>query len=456
MYKCLPLLFGLFVIPLLSFGLQAQEKLSLEQAIQLALAHDPRIDEKEAFVRKARGLLQEAEGSEGFRYSVDSFLAIANGVDGGFYEGGDTSCSGDCTPRDDLYDLDDGLSLWGGLTFSIVKPLATFGRLEGYQEAAQHNIIVKQQDVTLQKDEIGLQVVKAYYGYLAARDSRLLLEDTRRRLGGALELVNGWLDEGSGNASQSDKFALQSGLGLIDNFLAEARGLELIAMAGLKLLTGREEELIELADRRLLPVELPAESLDEWIELAQMNRVEFKQVAAGMTARRALVEATRAEQKPIVFAGVAGSLAYSPDRERLDNPHVQDPFNHAALSPLIGMRWQWEPGAQPARVVQAQADLDALVHKASFARLGIPFQVREQYFSMQAKHQAIGSMRSSSKAARRWMIASYSDFEAGLEEATDIINALQVYVLSYAEYLRAVNDFNNHVSKLRSVSGVFQ
>ena len=53
-------------MPWLSFGVQAQEKLSLDQAIELALAHDPRIDEKEAFVRKARGLLQEAEGSEGF------------------------------------------------------------------------------------------------------------------------------------------------------------------------------------------------------------------------------------------------------------------------------------------------------------------------------------------------------------------------------------------------------
>ncbi len=120
------------------------------------------------------------------------------------------------------------------------------------------------------------------------------------------------------------------------------------------------------------------------------------------------------------------------------------------------MGGQGEEGGQPARVAQAQADLDALVHKASFARLGIPFQVREQYFSMHAKHQAIESMRSSSKAARRWMIASYSDFEAGLEEATDIINALQVYVLSYAEYLRAVNDFNNQVARLRRVSGVFQ
>ena len=445
-----------FVLLGASFGLYAADKLNLEQAIELALTNDPRIDEKEAFVRKAQGLLQEAKGSEGFRYSVDSYLALTTGLDGGFYEGGDKSCSGDCSPRDDAYDFDDGLSIWGGLTFSIVKPLATFGRLENYQEAAQNNILIKQQDVTLQRDEVALQVVKAYYGYLTARDSRLLLEDTRGRLDGALELVDGWLEEGSGGASLSDKYALQAGLGLIDNFLAEAHSLEQIAMAGLKLLTGRDEEIIELADRRLQPLPLPEQSLEEWINLALDNRVEFKQVEAGLIARRALVKATRADKKPIVYAGVAGSVAVAPERDTLDNPHIYDPFNHAAVSPVLGMRWQWEQGAQPARVVQAQAELDALVHKASFARVGIPFQVREQYFSMQAKHKAIGSMRESSRAARRWMIASYSDFEAGLEEADDIINALQVYVLAYAEYLRAVNDFNNLVSKLKSVSGVFQ
>jgi outer membrane protein TolC len=400
--------------------------------------------------------LQEAEGSGGFRYSVDSFLAVAPGVDGGFYKGGSDSCSNDCEPRDDAYDLNDGLSLWGGLTFSIIKPLATFGRLENYQEAAQQNIYIKQQDVTLQRDETALQVVKAYYGYLTARDSRLLLEDTRQRLTSALDLVEGWLDDGSGKASQSDKFALQSGIGLIDKFLAEASALEQIAMAGLKLLTGREEESIELSDSRLQPVALPEESLDDWIELARANRVEFKQVAAGLTARRALVEATRAEEKPIVFAGVAGSLAYAPGRDSLDNPYINDPFNHAAMSPVLGMRWQWDQGAQPARVAQAQADLDALVYKASFARMGIPFQVQEQFFTMQSKHKAIAAMRESSKAARRWMIAAYSDFEAGLQEADKVITALQAYVLAYAQYLSAVNDFNNGVSKLRSVSGVFQ
>jgi outer membrane protein TolC len=421
-----------------SFGLQAQEKLSLQQAIEMALAHDPRIEEKEAFVRQAEGLLQEAKGSEGFRYSVDSFLAVATGLDGGFYEGGNDSCSGNCQPRDDAYDFDDGL------------------RLENYQDAAQSNIAVKQQDVTLQRDEVALQVVKAYYGYLTARDSRLLLEDTRHRLESALDLVDGWLEDGSGNASQSDKYALEAGLGLIDNFLAESIGLEKIAMAGLKFLTGHEDEFIELEERRLQPLGLPEGSLQEWIDLALANRAEFKQVEAGLAARRALVAAKRADTKPIVFAGVAGSLAFAPERESLDNPHVYDPFNHAAASPLIGMRWQLEKGAQDGRIAQAQAELDALVHKASFAREGIPFQVRESFYSMQAKHQSIASMRKSSRAARRWMIAAYSDFEAGLEEADDIINALQVYVLAYAEYLRAVNDFNNLVSKLKSVSGVFQ
>ena len=434
----------------------AEVKLDLNDAIKRALNHDPRIDEKESFVTQAKGLLDEAKGSGGFRYSVDSFLAIATGVDGGFYEDGADSCSGDCTPRDDIYDIDDGYSLWGGLTFSIVKPIGTFGRLENYQRAATHNIVIKQQDVEIQRDSTRLDVVRAYFGFLTARDSRLLLEDTRKRLNGALELVNEWLDEGNGKASQTNRYALEAGLGLIDSKMTEATVLEKIAMDGLKLLTGLQSETVVIADRRLKPVALPDREIEEWIELAQQNRPEFKQVEAGLVARRALVEATRANEKPIVFAGVAGSLAYAPGRDTIDNPHVYDPFNHVGVSPLIGLRWQWEQGAQPARVAQAQAELDALVHKASFARQGIPFQVREQHSRMHAKYESMLAMKSSAKSARRWMIAAYTDFEAGLEEADKILTAMQVYVLAYAEYLLIVNDYNNLVSKLQSVSGVYE
>ena len=452
---------GLFTLLLLANIGQvlADTTVNLDQAIEMALASDPRIDEKRAFVEKAKGLLQEAEGTGGLRYAIDSHLAMTTGVEGGFYQGGANTCStgADCTPRSDTYDFDDGFSLWTSLTFSIVKPLTTFGQLESYQEAAQHNIEVKRQDITLQKEEIKLDVVKAYNGYLAARDSRYMLEDTQARLNVAVDLVKDWLDEDTGQAKLADQFALQAGLGLVDRYIADARGLEAIAMEGLKLLTGvgREETLL-LEDSRLRPVALPNMELEEWVETALNNRVEFKQVESGLAARRALVAAKRAGSKPVIFAGIAGSAAYSPERDTLDNPLVFDPFNHVGLSPLIGMRWQWEADAQPARVAQEQAELDALLHKAKFAQKGIPFQVAEQFHYVQSKYDGLQAMKDSAQAARRWMIANYTDFEAGLEKADKILTAMQAYVLAYAEYISLVNDYNNHVSKLRSVSGVYE
>lgn len=448
------LLIGLIIFTL---PVSAVTRIGLDQAILMALSADPRIDEKRAFVRKAEAQLQEAEGKGGLRYSIDSFLAITTGVNGGFFEDGAQSCTADCTPRDDVFDLNDGLSLWTSFTFSIIKPLTTFGQLENYQEAARQNIRIKQQDVTLEKEAIKLDVVRAYYGYLAARDSRYLLEDTQKRLTSALDLVKQWLDDDNGKARLVDRYALETGVGLIKRFLADASGLEAIALEGLKLLTGiNRQQQIELEDSRLRAVRLPDKSMDEWIEAALSNRAEFKQVEAGLAARRALVEAKRATKKPIIYAGIAGTAAYSPGRDRLDNPHIFDPFNNAGISPLIGLRWQWEGDVQPAQVAQEQAELDALLQKASFARKGIPFQVVEQYHQVQSKHQAMQAMKGSAQSARRWMIAAYTDFEAGLEQADKILTAMQAYVLAYAEYIKIMNEYNNHVSKLESVSGVYQ
>jgi len=283
------------------------------------------------------------------------------------------------------------------------------------------------------------------------------MEDTKKRLNAAYKLVKDWLDEDAGQVKLADKYALEAGLGLVNRFLADAAGLEAIALEGLKLLTGvADNETLVLEDRRLQAVELPDIELQQWIELALQNRVEFKQVEAGLAARRALVEAKRASKKPVIFAGVAGSLSASPGRDHLDNPHIYDPFNHVAASPLIGMRWQWEADVQPAKVAQEQAELDALVSKASFARKGIPFQVKEQYHYVHSKYQALQAMKDSAKSARRWMIATYTDFEAGLEKPKDILTAMQAYVLAYADYLKILNDYNNHVSKLKTVSGTFQ
>lgn len=442
---------GLLLFGMLSGSVQA-ETLNLDQAVERALQADPRIKEREQLVAVARTLLQEADGAGDLVYNANTFLSLTTSVDGGFYQDGAETCTGTCRPRTDNNDFD-RISPWAGLTFSIIKPLYTFGKIENYAEAAKGNIEVKQADVTLRRGQTILDVTQAYYGYLTARDSRLVLEDVRERLQGAAGILRRWLDEGTEEARQSDQFALDTAIGVVNGYIAQAQGLEAVALDGLKVLTGigLEGELT-VADERIAPVARPVVPLPALQERALTDRPEAAQVEAGLRARRALVEARKSEQRPNVYAGIAGSLAYAPARDQLNNPHVYDPFNHEAAAPVVGLQWSYD-GRMPARVARAQAELDVLVETAAFARMGIPFQVASAHHQVVAFQQRVQSLEGASRAGRRWMISTYADFEAGLQDSDDVIKAFQGYVLAHTEYLRAVNDYNNEVARLRYVTG---
>ena len=431
----------------LAGGSALAEILTLEQAVERAMLHDARISEREKLVQAAQGLLQEALGSDDLIYDVNAFTGLTTQVDGGFTDPLTTE------PRSDRYKWN-GMSTWSAVQFSVIKPLYTFGKIENYADAARENIRIKGQDVRRQRADTVIDVSRAYYGYLTARDTRRLFEDVIRRLDKAIVLVRQWLDSDSGDVRQSDLFGLQAGRELISNYLNQAEGVEQVAMAGLRLLTGIESgETIEFADRRIMPLAVPEQTLEELQSLALKQRPEIQQLEAGLKARRSLVAAKQSEKMPNVYAGVVGMAAYSPGRERLDNPYIYDPFNDYGATPLIGIQWQWASGVQAARVVQARAELDALIEKSSFAHGGIAFEVAEQYHQVQAFSRAVQKLKQASRSARRWMVSSYADFEAGIEDAEYALTAFQGYVLIYSDYLKTVNDYNMHVVRLRHVIG---
>ncbi len=440
--------------------LAGAEGVSLEQAVELALKNDPRIKEREHLVEAAKGLRDEATGSDDLIYGSNFFIGVAPTVKGGMFEKGSSGGTGgsdlNSSMRDDGYDVN-GLTPWYNLQFTVIKPLATFGKIENYTAAAEGNIKVQEGEVNLQRASIVYDVHRAYYGYLTAKDTRLLLEDVRGRLNSAVGLVQGWLEKGTGTTKQSDLFALQTGVAVVNRYIAEADSYEKIAMDGLKTLTsvGLEKDF-KVADSGIKPVELPKQTLKQLTSKALTSRPEMKQLEAGLSARRSLVEAKKSEFNPNVYMGLAGGFAYTPGRDTLNNPYIYDPFNWAALTPIVGVKWDWSSGVQPARVKQAQSELDALVEKSAFARQGIPFQVAEQYHMVQASHTMVEEMAQASRAGRRWMIASYADFEAGLEQADKVMSAFQGYVLAHSEYLKSVNDYNLNVVRLKQVTGEIQ
>lgn len=448
-------IFILLLIFLLPVTPSLAEKFTLEQAIDRALQLDPRIQERKHNVAAARALLQEALGSDDVFIDANAFMGIVPGVKGGLYQNGANTCVSPCTLRRDVYDFNDGLSLWTSVQIKLIKPLYTFGKVSNYAEAAQGNIDVKRGDVSLQRNQTRLDVATAYYGYLAARDTRYLLQDVSDRLDKALVLVNTWLDSDSGQVKQSDKFALETGVATLNRYLAEAQAVENIAMSGLHMLLGvAHDEPVELVDRKIRPLPLPEMDLDELRDKALIQRPEIDQLKAGLRARRALVLAKKADKMPNIYTGIIASVAVASNRDELKNPYVIDPFNHYAATPVLGLKWDWSDGVQSAKVARAQAELDALIAKRAYARVGIPFEVEEQYYQVLAHYRAVEEMSLASRAGRRWMISSYSDFEAGFEESTKVIEAFKSYVLAHSEYLKMVNDYNMYVLRLDNVTGV--
>lgn len=429
------------------------EPLTLEAAIAKAQATDPRIAERRAKVKHARALLQEAEGATGWIIDMTSALAVTTKVEGGLFEEG-AAASNDSV-RDDVFDFDTVVpfaSLQGGL----LKPLLTFGKAENYREAAENNILIQEQEVPLQRGLTALDVTKAYYGLLASRAAVALLSEAGGQLRGALATAEELFEDEDSDISQADIYTLKAGIGLINRYNATATGLEKTAIAGLSMLTETDPNTLELAERRIRPQALPANSLEELQAIAITNRPEMKQLKAGLNAMNALVRAKRSENYPNLVAGLVGTAAYSPGRDSLDNPYISDPFNQTALSPVLALQWKWQGARQDGVIAQAEAELEGLMAKGAFAQKGIPFQVAETWYNVNALNDSQIALYGGARDARRAMTAAYLDFEAGVGEPAKALDALKNYVLMYSDYLLTVNEYNYQLKNLEFLTGQLQ
>jgi outer membrane protein TolC len=430
------------------------ETINLQQAVQMSLAADPRIKEREQLVEAARGMLQEVQGNFGWRVSANAFVGLAPEADGGFYQNGAQSCTAfPCTPRSDGNSWN-GVSDWTHLSVALIKPLYTFGKIERYGEAAQGNIDLKQGELKQTRGDVVYQTKRAYFGYLTARDSRFFLEDMQDRLNKSIEGVERDLKAETGESKQSDLYALQSAKGLIGKYVQQARAVEKITLDGLKVLIGLDlKSELSVVDEHIEPVPFPQAGLAEFQARALQDRPEMQELEAGLRARRALVEAKKADRMPDVYAGVIGEANYASRRDRLDNPYISDPFNNAGLTPVVGVKWDNVFDASAARVNQAQAELEALNHKKAFAVAGIPWEVGQAYANAQANFESQREMAEGAAASRRWMVAALADFSAGLQGADKIAEAVRNYAVTQIDYLKTINDYNMNVAELARLTG---
>ena len=355
-------------------------------------------------------------------------------------------------PKDKLH----GVNVFGNLSFTLIQPLYTFGKIAYREEAAAKNIEVKKAGVDLKKGEVMVQVAQAYYGLILATQGREAVADARTYLKDARERITRLLLAKSPNVRESDQYRLAMYEGGVEKFAAQADEGAKVAYGALKALVGYGPNQNFRVPQELPVPTAPALGLDHYVRLALELRPELSQLKHGLVARQLLVDAAKADRYPSFFFAVVGQFAGAPGRDYNPDPYINDYFNDNGALPMVGAKWHFDFGILKAKIGQAQAELAHLRYTERQALMGIPVQVAKDYGKVKENYKASVGLEKAYVNARRWLITAFSNFDMGIGKMDNIFQAFERYGTFRGDYLMALFDYNMAVAELDKSSGAYR
>lgn len=413
--------------------------LSLERCVELAQQNYPKVAEA-----RARFAIAEAQASESriapySEFSSTAGIAAAPTVSGTSWFSRDT----DIALKSDM-----GLAWQVGINGTV--PLWTFGKIDGLQRAADAQLGVKRHEVRQSRDEVAMNVRRAYYGVLFTRDTATLLDEVQKHVSQSLDKLKAQVE--AGDADEIDLLKLK----MYDAEM-RARRSELdrqrgIALSGLKFLVGIREPF-EVAD---IPLPRPRHRLaplSYYLTVARIHRPEVNMARAGILARQAQLDVERAKYFPDIGAMFNFSWSQAPEVTDQRNPFVRDPGNFLLFGAGIGMKWKLDFFAQQTRVSQAEARLQEVQATERFALGGIATEVEKAYLEAVDAEQQLNAYAEAAGYARRWLVIVQQGIDIGAYEENELVGPAKEYAMKRFSEMNATFEYNVALGRLAQVTG---
>jgi len=337
---------------------------------------------------------------------------------------------------------------------TIIQPLYTFGKISENMKAATHGIEVDRSRKEQRANEIALKVKEYYFGLMLARESKELILEVQEDLTKARGTAQKLLDQGSDSVDDLDIYKLDAFSGEVAKYLEEAKKGESLALAALRTRLGLPGNTsLEISSERLTMDGGVVPEYDAFVEKARAQRPEFKQIAEGLKARSALVEAAKANYYPDIFLGGLFSWAYADDRDRINNPYITDQFKHTSGGVALGARWKLDFGITGSKVAGEQAQYNRLLATREFADANIPLQIRKYYLELKEAENSAADTQKAYTNAKKWAVAAIANFDFGVGPAKEIFDALQAYARMRAAYFQSLYNYRMARANLEYASG---
>lgn len=448
------------VCVLVSFSGFAEEAapLTLNDLLKAALEHDGRVLAAHAQLDSYRARYQEA---------WLSWVPVINFEAAFGYPVGQRRLT--CTPGNPE-NPDECLSVNGrrvninfgaGSSFAIggkletAYPLYTFGKITATKDAAAAGVEGGTAGIAQARQEIALEVRRAYYDWSLARAAIAILEDGQDKFNEADKKLQKMLDDMNEDVTDTDQFKLRYYSTQVTVMLLQARQGQNLTLAALRL-TGIEDlgEGRTLTEQDLsAPTTFTPEKRDVYIDHAIRARPDLKMLSSALKAGYAQVDLQKAYFFPDLFLNAYLKGSYSPVQDYISNPLLQQGLTSYDVGASLGLRLSLDFPQKVARLHQAQAERTKLQAQIEHARAALGLEIDKYLEEVTLQVASVEANQKGSRAAKSWMRANWVSYGVGFSNTKDLLDSLVANAKSQMDVDRAAHDLLMSIDQLQMAVG---
>jgi outer membrane protein TolC len=421
----------------------AEERLSLREVVERAIA--------ESHLVKAGGF-EVAKASEGVRkaQALRILPEVTVDLNGGLVpEARGTVVSS----PDSSGDLN-SLGPFYRFELKLVQPLWTFGKIDATETLAREGLATQKARSALTGQNVAFEATRAYWALAAAAAGEAISRNMRRDFDQLQREVEKRVTDETSGVSDADLFEVRTSSYSIDRLYLDALELRRTAADALRVvlnLPGEDEPALVHEPPPL--VELDESRTAEVVARAVEAHPEVRAMAAATRVLAAKVELQRRSRNPVLFLAGGVGYAHAGNRDEQDNPWVNDDFNYTRIGAEIGMKWDANLYRKNIDVSEALAEQRALLEQLEVLRLKVGIEVRRALRETQRTNLLLDSARNSLKAAKSRLRLVLDNWETGVGEVSDVIDAYEKYYRLKVEEPQREYDLNVALARLGFVLG---
>ena len=336
-----------------------------------------------------------------------------------------------------------------------VQPVFSWGAIDNAISAAEKGARAAEFQFEAVEAEAEVQFFELYYSYLLAMEIERILDEAQRQLNQVNDAIEEMREEGNSDLKESDIFKFEIFKSEFETQKVEVKqSVDYVNRVWNYIMNADEETVFVPAHNFLDPVPFNLEEYSYYEQLAMSERPELKGVDTGIDAMGDAVDAAKAQRYPMLFLGITGSYANTPNRPRQTNPFIINNTNYASAAVGFGIRQNLNFLSMKSSVDKAEIEQRRVSHLKNALTDGIILELNEQYREAVVAESRYEQTENALITARNWVRHEQLNYEYGFGNVEDLVDAIQEELELQVQLKQNVYELNRSIAALYKASGV--